>query len=133
MTQRMSRPREVASMRAQARRGFDQDLARYIVSARAIGEPIHNRTAEEISMAKLFALLFEVTGLFDMRTRPELLLRHAARAPARAHGGCGYRRRRSRRHDRACRCRKARTQSRCRFARRNPSLPGGRSDYRHAG
>src|SRR5207237_10903993 len=41
---------------------------------RAIGEPIHNRTAEEISMAKLFALLFEVTGLFDMRPRPELLL-----------------------------------------------------------
>jgi ubiquinone biosynthesis protein len=41
---------------------------------RAIGEPIHNRTAEEISMAKLLTLLFEVTGLFDMRTRPELLL-----------------------------------------------------------
>src|SRR5581483_7737088 len=41
---------------------------------RAIGEPIHNRTAEEISMAKLLLLLFEVTGLFDMRTRPELLL-----------------------------------------------------------
>jgi ubiquinone biosynthesis protein len=41
---------------------------------RAIGEPIHNRTAEDISMAKLLILLFEVTGLFDMRTRPELLL-----------------------------------------------------------
>jgi ubiquinone biosynthesis protein len=41
---------------------------------RAIGEPIHNRTAEDISMAKLLLLLFEVTGLFDMRTRPELLL-----------------------------------------------------------
>jgi ubiquinone biosynthesis protein len=41
---------------------------------RAIGEPIHNRTAEDISMAKLLNLLFEVTGLFDMRTRPELLL-----------------------------------------------------------
>jgi ubiquinone biosynthesis protein len=41
---------------------------------RAIGEPIHNRTAEDISMAKLLTLLFEVTGLFDMRTRPELLL-----------------------------------------------------------
>jgi ubiquinone biosynthesis protein len=41
---------------------------------RAIGEPIHNRTAEEISMAKLLMLLFEVTGLFDMRTRPELIL-----------------------------------------------------------
>jgi len=41
---------------------------------RAIGEPIHNRTAEDISMAKLLTLLFEVTAIFDMRTRPELLL-----------------------------------------------------------
>ncbi|PWB60605.1 MAG: 2-polyprenylphenol 6-hydroxylase [Bradyrhizobiaceae bacterium] len=41
---------------------------------RAIGEPIHKRAAAEISMAKLLTLLFEVTGLFDMRTRPELLL-----------------------------------------------------------
>jgi ubiquinone biosynthesis protein len=41
---------------------------------RAIGEPIHSRTAAEISMAKVLTLLFEVTGLFDMRTRPELLL-----------------------------------------------------------
>jgi ubiquinone biosynthesis protein len=41
---------------------------------RAIGEPIHSRKAEDISMAKLLTLLFEVTGLFDMRTRPELLL-----------------------------------------------------------
>jgi ubiquinone biosynthesis protein len=41
---------------------------------RAIGEPIHKRTAEDISMAKLLTLLFEVTGLFDMRTRPEALM-----------------------------------------------------------
>jgi ubiquinone biosynthesis protein len=41
---------------------------------RAIGEPIHNKQASEISMAKLLTLLFEVTGLFDMKTRPELLL-----------------------------------------------------------
>jgi ubiquinone biosynthesis protein len=41
---------------------------------RAIGEPIHNRPADEISMAKVLMLLFEVTSLFDMRTRPELLL-----------------------------------------------------------
>jgi ubiquinone biosynthesis protein len=41
---------------------------------RAIGEPIHNRTAEDISMAKLLNLLFEVTAIFEMRTRPELLL-----------------------------------------------------------
>jgi ubiquinone biosynthesis protein len=41
---------------------------------RAIGEPIHNRPADEISMAKVLMLLFEVTSLFDMRTRPELIL-----------------------------------------------------------
>lgn len=41
---------------------------------RAIGEPIHNRTAEEISMARLLTLLLKVTGLFDMQTRPELIL-----------------------------------------------------------
>lgn len=41
---------------------------------RAIGEPIHARRADEISMARLFTLLFEVTSLFDMTTRPELVL-----------------------------------------------------------
>jgi ubiquinone biosynthesis protein len=49
-------------------------VANFAQAIRAIGEPIHNRTAEDISMAKLLTLLFEVTGLFDMRTRPELLL-----------------------------------------------------------
>ncbi len=41
---------------------------------RAIGEPIHGQKASEISMARLLTLLFEVTELFDMQTRPELLL-----------------------------------------------------------
>jgi len=41
---------------------------------RAIGEPIHGHRASEISMAKLLGLLFEVTELFDMETRPELVL-----------------------------------------------------------
>jgi ubiquinone biosynthesis protein len=41
---------------------------------RAIGEPIHGHRASEISMAKLLSLLFEVTELFDMQTRPELVL-----------------------------------------------------------
>jgi ubiquinone biosynthesis protein len=49
-------------------------VADFAQAIRAIGEPIHNRTAEDISMAKLLLLLFEVTSLFDMRTRPELLL-----------------------------------------------------------
>jgi ubiquinone biosynthesis protein len=41
---------------------------------RAIGEPIHARTADQISMARLLSLLFEVTALFDMRTRIELVM-----------------------------------------------------------
>jgi ubiquinone biosynthesis protein len=41
---------------------------------RAIGEPIHQRRADEISMARLLTLLFEVTALFDMRTRTELVM-----------------------------------------------------------
>lgn len=43
-------------------------------SIRAIGEPIRLRTADQISMARLLTLLFENTALFDMRTRPELVL-----------------------------------------------------------
>ena len=48
-----------------------EDFAQAI---RAIGEPIHSRTADQISMAKLLTLLFEITGLFDMKTRIELVL-----------------------------------------------------------
>jgi ubiquinone biosynthesis protein len=48
-----------------------EDFAQAI---RAIGEPIHSRTADQISMAKLLTLLFEITALFDMTTRVELVL-----------------------------------------------------------
>ena len=48
-----------------------EDFAQAI---RAIGEPIHSRTADEISMARLLTLLFEITALFDMQTRTELVL-----------------------------------------------------------
>ena len=41
---------------------------------RAIGEPIHGRTAEEISMADLLGQLFAYTEVFDMQMRPELIL-----------------------------------------------------------
>jgi ubiquinone biosynthesis protein len=41
---------------------------------RAIGEPIHGRTADEISMADLLGQLFAYTEVFDMQTRPELIL-----------------------------------------------------------
>ncbi len=48
-----------------------EDFAQAI---RAIGEPIHDRRADEISMAKLLTLLFEITALFDMATRVELVM-----------------------------------------------------------
>lgn len=41
---------------------------------RAIGEPIHGRTAEQISMADLLGQLFAYTEVFDMETRPELIM-----------------------------------------------------------
>jgi ubiquinone biosynthesis protein len=50
------------------------NIASFAQAIRAIGEPIHGQSAETISMAKLLTLLFEVTDLFDMEARPELLL-----------------------------------------------------------
>jgi ubiquinone biosynthesis protein len=50
------------------------DVASFAQAIRAIGEPIHGQSADTISMAKLLTLLFEVTQVFDMETRPELLL-----------------------------------------------------------
>ena len=53
---------------------FHHSVDDFALAIRAIGEPIHSRTADQISMARLLALLLEVTALFDMQTRPELLL-----------------------------------------------------------
>ena len=50
------------------------DVNSFAQAIRAIGEPIHGQSAKTISMAKMLTLLFEVTELFDMETRPELLL-----------------------------------------------------------
>ena len=41
---------------------------------RAIGEPLMDKEAEEISMARLLGQLFHVTEQFDMQTQPQLLL-----------------------------------------------------------
>jgi ubiquinone biosynthesis protein len=50
------------------------DVADFAQAIRAVGEPIHDRRADEISMAKVLTLLFEITGLFDMATRTELVM-----------------------------------------------------------
>ncbi|HEX8234267.1 MAG TPA: 2-polyprenylphenol 6-hydroxylase [Caulobacteraceae bacterium] len=41
---------------------------------RAVGEPIFGRNATQVSMGGVLAQLFEITALFDMRLRPELVL-----------------------------------------------------------
>ena len=41
---------------------------------RAVGEPIFGRPAREVSMGRLLGQLFEITALFDMNLRPELVL-----------------------------------------------------------
>ena len=46
----------------------------FAMAIRAVGEPIHARTADQISMARVLTLLFEITGLFDMKTRTELVM-----------------------------------------------------------
>ena len=64
--------RRFISMQAMCRP--HHDVHSFAQAIRAIGEPIHGQSAETISMAKLLTLLFEVTEIFDMQTRPELLL-----------------------------------------------------------
>ncbi|MBU2533904.1 MAG: ubiquinone biosynthesis protein UbiB, partial [Alphaproteobacteria bacterium] len=49
-------------------------VAVFAQAMRAIGEPIHGRTADQISMADLLGQLFAYTEVFDMETRPELIM-----------------------------------------------------------
>ena len=50
------------------------DADAFAQALRAVGEPVFGRAASELSMSRLLALLFEITALFDMRLRPELVL-----------------------------------------------------------
>ena len=53
-----------------ARWGIDA----FAQALRAVGEPIFGRPAREVSMGRLLGQLFEITALFDMHLRPELVL-----------------------------------------------------------
>ncbi len=64
-----------------ARRHFEigyvprtQSVDDFASALRAIGEPLQGRTAKDISMARVLGQLFATTELFDMQTRPELVL-----------------------------------------------------------
>jgi ubiquinone biosynthesis protein len=50
------------------------DRAAFAQALRAVGEPVFGRNAQDVSMGRLLAQLFEITALFDMRLRPELVL-----------------------------------------------------------
>lgn len=67
--------RRVAEVHAEA--GYVPDkftVEEFAQALRAIGEPIFGKTAESISMSKLLLQLFDVTHLFGMHLRPELVM-----------------------------------------------------------
>ena len=41
---------------------------------RAVGEPVFGRAASQVAMSRVLTQLFEITALYDMRLRPELVL-----------------------------------------------------------
>jgi ubiquinone biosynthesis protein len=49
-------------------------VADFAQALRAIGEPVAGRKAADVSMGRLLELLFEITAIFDMHLRPELVL-----------------------------------------------------------
>ena len=51
-----------------------QDRDAFAQALRAVGEPVFGRTVRDVSMGRVLAQLFEITGMFDMRLRPELVL-----------------------------------------------------------
>lgn len=53
---------------------MDQDPATFAQALRAIGEPIQDRIAADISMGHLLTQLFETTAKFNMQAQPQLLL-----------------------------------------------------------
>ncbi|MEI6985469.1 MAG: 2-polyprenylphenol 6-hydroxylase [Rhodospirillaceae bacterium] len=51
-----------------------QSIEVFTQACRAIGEPLHNKPLNEISVGRLLAQLFAVTEQFEMETQPQLLL-----------------------------------------------------------
>ena len=52
----------------------NQDRNKFAQALRAIGEPIQGQDSKSISMGHLLSQLLEVTGQFEMKTQPQLLL-----------------------------------------------------------
>lgn len=52
----------------------DKSIGDFAQALRAVGEPIHGRPAEEVSMGRLLLQLLDYTHQFGMHLRPELVL-----------------------------------------------------------
>ena len=51
-----------------------QSVDLFAQALRSVGEPVFGKVADTVSMGRLLAQLFEITALFDMHLRPELVL-----------------------------------------------------------
>jgi len=51
-----------------------QSVELFAQALRAVGEPVAGRRVDQVSMGRLLTQLFEITALFEMRLRPELVL-----------------------------------------------------------
>ena len=49
-------------------------VAAFAQALRAVGEPVFGRPASEVPMSRVLLQLFEITALYDMHLRPELVL-----------------------------------------------------------
>tara|TARA_R110000868_G_scaffold102686_2_gene282921 strand:- start:2646 stop:4184 length:1539 start_codon:yes stop_codon:yes gene_type:complete len=66
-----------AAARAHFAAGYVPDqhaVADFASALRAVGEPIFGKRADEVPMSRVLMQLFEITDLFDMRLRPELVM-----------------------------------------------------------
>jgi len=49
-------------------------IAAFAQALRAVGEPLFGRAASQVSMSRVLTQLFEITAIYDMHLRPELVL-----------------------------------------------------------
>ncbi|GAA0614413.1 2-polyprenylphenol 6-hydroxylase [Brevundimonas kwangchunensis] len=52
----------------------EHSVEAFAQALRAVGEPVIGKQASQVSMGRLLGQLFEITDLFDMHLRPELIL-----------------------------------------------------------
>ena len=61
----------------------DQSVGEFAQALRSVGEPIHGKRAEEVSMGRLLLQLLDYTHTFGMHLRPELVLLQKDHGPGR--------------------------------------------------